>query len=152
MPTTKASTKKTLAILDKIILPEFLPQYQDWEVTATETEMEGLALIDFIFESRGQQKYPILAKRASVFLNSKQDFDYDATVKYFRKKETQSRYSVDYGYIKKTIKPPPNLFAYKKVSELQFKIWLTRDAKVFLDQWLLLNDFAHQEIVSLLEN
>lgn len=150
MPTLRVCTPKTLAILHKIILPDFLPQYQDWEETATEAEMEGLGLIDFIYESRGQQKYPCLLKRASVFLNSKTDFDYDAVVKYFRKKETQSRYSVDYGYIKKTIKPPPNLFAYKKVSELQFKNWLTKDAQVFLDQWLLLNDSANQEIVSLL--
>ena len=84
-----------------------------------------------------------------MFLSMKDEFDEEAVEKFFRKKQTLSRYSQDYGYIKKTIKPPPNLFAYKKISELQYKHWLTKEAQKSMDQWLLMNDSDNQEIVNI---
>ena len=54
MSVAELNISKTLG---KIITPEWLSYYQDWEETATESEQEGMRIIDFIYESRGQKKY-----------------------------------------------------------------------------------------------
>jgi len=78
-------------------------------------------------------------------------FDLDAARRYFRRRELQTRYVNDYGYShthkKQSLVQPPRIFLYKKISEMEFKLFLTNDAKDYLDKWLLLNDYNLQEAV-----
>ena len=49
-------SQKATEILKKIIQPSYLPKYLDWKETASTTELKGLEIMNFIFDTRGHQK------------------------------------------------------------------------------------------------
>lgn len=58
----------------------------------------------------------------------------------FRKNQTTTSYSTYFGYLEKDLRPQNNVFKYKKCSELEFSKPLTDLAKLFIDNWIELND------------
>lgn len=65
-----------------------------------------------------------------------------------RRRQFTTKYANDYGYShSKQSKEAPKIFLYKKISELEYKLWLTEDAKKYLDNWLGLKDTNLQEAV-----
>ena len=44
------------ATLKKIIKPQYLEHYRDWVEMASESELNGIEIIDFIMKTRGQRK------------------------------------------------------------------------------------------------
>lgn len=65
-----------------------------------------------------------------------------------RKNQTTTMYSTEFGYQEKLLKPQNNVFKFKKSSELEFALPLSDLAKLFLDNWIEMNDeLEFQELV-----
>lgn len=128
--------------LKNMIQPSYIQWFTDWEKTALVDDKKGLHVLEFIINSRGQKKYDgYLSKDTGVKAQLKSGrFNHTATLALLRQKEIITRYTIDYGYIGKILKPKNNIFYYKKVSEMEFRDFLQQRVLQFLDAWVALND------------
>eukprot|EP01016_Furgasonia_blochmanni_P043713 TRINITY_DN5976_c0_g1_i4.p1 TRINITY_DN5976_c0_g1~~TRINITY_DN5976_c0_g1_i4.p1 ORF type:complete len:159 (-),score=51.02 TRINITY_DN5976_c0_g1_i4:94-570(-) len=61
---------------------------------------------------------------------------------------SKSTYNMEFGYLKKDLRPQNNIFKYKKCSEMDFATPLNTLAAQFVDNWIELNDeLEFQEMV-----
>lgn len=47
---------QVFSVLSQIIRPQYIQFYGDWIQTATESEIKGIEIINFIVKTRGQRK------------------------------------------------------------------------------------------------
>ncbi|EAS07781.2 hypothetical protein TTHERM_00525130 (macronuclear) [Tetrahymena thermophila SB210] len=136
-------------ILNQIIKPEYIKYYSDWIHTANEKEARGLQLLGAIYKHKGSKKFR--AKPPSVQLqqlHAQQEFDFQKAEEMYRKSQITSSYGQEFGYLQKDLKPTQNVFKYKKCSDLPFAKPLSDLAKLFIDNWIELNDeLEFQELV-----
>ncbi|CAD8083757.1 unnamed protein product [Paramecium sonneborni] len=137
------------AILINIIKPEYLNYYKDWIFMASEKEARGLQLIGAIYKYKGRKLFR--AKPPTVQLQEltdQQELDFKKAEEMHRKNQTSTTYGTEFGYLQKLLKPQNNVFKFKKCSELEFAQPLNDLAKLFLDNWIEMNDeLEFQELV-----
>jgi len=137
--------------LEKIIQPQLLQHFVDWDKFANEKEKKGLKLIDAIYKHKGLKKFRAdpPSKQLESFQKSN-TIDYKKAEELFRKNQITSLYSSEYGSVVKESKPQTNIFRYQKCSDTEFKNVLTKLAVQFLDNWIDLQDEAEfQDLVLL---
>ncbi|CAD8162623.1 unnamed protein product [Paramecium pentaurelia] len=138
-----------LTILTNIIKPEYLNYYKDWIYIASEKEARGLQLIGAIYKHKGRKLFR--AKPPTIQLQEltdQQELDFKKAEEMHRKNQTSTTYGTEFGYLQKLLKPQNNVFKFKKCSELEFAQPLNDLAKLFLDNWIEMNDeLEFQELV-----
>ncbi|KAM3132373.1 hypothetical protein pb186bvf_015473 [Paramecium bursaria] len=136
-------------ILQLIIRPDFVKYYQDWIHTASEREARGLQLMGAIYKHKGRKLFR--AKPPTVQLaelTDQQELDFKKAEEMHRKNQTTTTYCTEFGYLQKLLKPQNNVFKFKKCSEMEFSKPLSDLAKLFMDNWIELNDeLEFQELV-----
>ncbi|EGR27649.1 hypothetical protein IMG5_191880 [Ichthyophthirius multifiliis] len=136
-------------ILQQIIKPEYIIYYKDWLNCSSEKERRGLQLLGAIYKHKGHKKFR--SKPPSVQLQQitqQEECNFQKAEEMFRKSQITSSYSQEYGYLQKFLKPQKNVFQCKKCSELPFSKPLTELTKLFVDNWIDLNDeLEFQELV-----
>lgn len=142
---------ETMDTLQKIIQPQYLEHFADWEKFANEKERKGLKLVASIYKHKGLKKFRAdpPSKQLESFQKSN-TIDYKKAEELYRKNQITSSYSSEFGSAVKESKPQTNIFRYQKCSETEFKNVLTKLTVQFLDNWIELQDEAEfQDLVLL---
>jgi len=140
---------ETMNTLQKIIQPQYIEHFADWEKFANEKEKKGLKLIASIYKHKGLKKFRAdpPSKQLESFQTSN-TIDVKKAEELYRKSQITSLYTSEFGSVVKESKPQTNIFRYQKCSETEFKQVLTKLTVQFIDNWIELNDEAEfQELV-----
>lgn len=125
------------AALSLALKTELLPAARNWLQTASKEELKGLKVISAVLKNKGAKKFRAQPSDLKSTLKPEEEF---------KKNQFKSSYSVEFGTGPQA--SAPNIFQYRKLSDLPCSSTLSPIALRFLEQWISLRDSpVYQQLV-----